>query len=201
MKKIVTLVMLTLMLVACGNEKESETDAIYGTHLVEEDDNITFYEEPVEEMKRHNDDVNDNESKLDDTQSVQADLDTVPVLGAFNTTESAREQISYLISAYLEVYTTEQVLQLINYIHSSSPFYQKQVSYMESINKQGIDIQLIDYSIISMERVAKNRYEVSVEEHYTIVNPEKGSNNVQQNSQYTIDLIDGEFFITGIEIL
>ncbi|WP_249662140.1 hypothetical protein, partial [Lysinibacillus fusiformis] len=85
MWKIVTLVILTLMLVACGNEKESETDTTYGTHLVEEDDNITFYEEPVEEMKRYNDDVNDNESKLDDTQSVQADLDTVPVLGAFNT--------------------------------------------------------------------------------------------------------------------
>jgi len=198
MKKIVTLVMLTLMLVACGNEKESETDATYGTHLVEEDDNITFYEEPVEEMKRHNNDV--NESKLDDTQSVQADLDTVPVLGAFNTTESARQQISYLISAYLEVYTTEQVLQLINYIHSSSPFYQEQVSYMESINKQGIDIQLIDYSVILMERVAENRYEVSVEEHYTIVNPEKGSNDVQQNSKYTIELIDGEFYITALVI-
>jgi len=197
MKKIVTLVMLTLMLVACGNEKESETDATYGTHLVEEDDNITFYGEPVEEMKRHN----DNESKLDDTQSVQADLDTVPVLGAFNTTESAREQISYLISAYLEVYTTEQVLQLINYIHSSSPFYQEQVSYMESINKQGIDIQLIDYSIISMEQVVDHRYEVSLEEHYTIDNPEKGIKDVQQNSKYTIELIDGEFYITGLEIL
>jgi len=201
MKKIVTLVMLTLMLVACGNEKESETDATYGTHLVEEDDNITFYEEPVEEMKRHSDDVNDNESKLDDTQSVQADLDTVPVLGAFNTTESAREQISYLISAYLEVYTTEQVLQLINYIHSSSPFYQEQVSYMESINKQGIDIQLIDYSIISMEQVAENRYEVSVEEHYTIDNPERGFSDTEQSSKYTVELIDGEFYITGLEIL
>lgn len=201
MKKIVTLVMLTLMLVACGNEKESETDATYGTHLVEEDDNITFYEEPVEEMKRHNDDVNDNESKLDDTQSVQADLDTVPVLGAFNTTESAREQISYLISAYLEVYTTEQVLQLIHYIHPSSPFYQEQVSYMESINKQGIDIQLIDYFIISMEQITENRYGVKIEEQYAIDHPEKGDSEIQQTSKYTVELIDGEFYISGLEIL
>ncbi|WP_249663424.1 TcaA NTF2-like domain-containing protein, partial [Lysinibacillus fusiformis] len=75
--------------------------------------------------------------------------------------------MSYLISAYLEVYKIEQVLQLINYIHSSSPFYQEQVSYMESINKQGIDIRLIDYSIFLMEQVADHRYEVSLEEHYT----------------------------------
>ncbi|MGG2057219.1 hypothetical protein ABFY48_23165 [Lysinibacillus pakistanensis] len=182
--------------------ENDESNTRYGTHLVAEDDNITFYEEPVEEMTRHNDDVNEdiNENKVDETQSVQAGLDTVPVLGAINTTESARDQISYLISAYLEVYSTEQVLQLIHYIHPSSPFYQEQVSYMESINKQGIDIQLIDFSIISMEQVAEHRYEVSVEEHYTIDNPEKGSNDVQQNSKYTIELIDGEFYITGLEI-
>ncbi|MEK5234037.1 hypothetical protein MHB42_20325 [Lysinibacillus sp. FSL K6-0232] len=185
--------------------ESDESNTRYGTHLVAEDDNITFYEEPVEEMNRDNNEVNEeidtNENKVDDTQSVQADLDIIPVLGAINTTESAREQINYLISAYLEVYTTEQALQLVHYIHPSSPFYQEQVSYMESINKQGIDIQLIDFSIISMEQVAEHRYEVSVEEHYTIDNPEKGSKDVQQNSKYTIELIDGEFYITGLEIL
>ena len=49
-----------------------------------------------------------------------------------------------------------------------------------------------------MYSISKDKYQVTVEEYYTIDNPEKGFNDTI--SRFTVELIDGEFYITDLEL-
>ncbi|MDM5251006.1 hypothetical protein [Lysinibacillus sp. G4S2] len=140
------------------------------------------------------------ETKIIETQTTKADLDTVPVPGAINTVESARYQISYLIYSYLDAYTSGDIPSLEYYVHPSTPFYSEQLNYMNSLNAQGVVVELIDYTINSIEQIAVNKYQITVDEFYTIDKPQKGLSDATQTSLYTIELIDGEFYITALEI-
>ena len=144
----------------------------------------------------------ENNQEEADSPSVVSEnsLDVIPAVGTFNTVESARDQISYVIYYYLQTYTSGDTSSLEYYVHKSSNFYSEQMTYMESLNSRGIILDLIDYDILSMEQVGDTLYKVIVEEYYTIDNPEKGFNDTQQQSEYTVELIDGDFFITSLEI-
>lgn len=140
------------------------------------------------------------ETKIIETRAIKADLDTVPVPGAINTVESARDQISYLIYSYLEAYTSGDISSLEYYVHPSTLFYSEQLNYMNSLNAQGVVVELIDYTINSIEQIAVNKYQVTVDEFYTIDKPQKGFSDTTQTSLYTIELINGEFYITALAL-
>ncbi|POZ54505.1 hypothetical protein LYSIN_03840 [Lysinibacillus sphaericus] len=57
---------------------------------------------------------------------------------------------------------------------------------------------VIDYSIPFIYSINKDKYLVTVEEYYAIDNPEKGFNDTI--SKFTVELIDGEFYITDLEL-
>ncbi|MEK4023677.1 MULTISPECIES: hypothetical protein [Sporosarcina] len=64
---------------------------------------------------------------------------------------------------------------------------------MNSLNSR--DVELIDHSISSMEKLAPNKYKVTVNEQYSIYEPEKWYSESSQTSHYTVDLLDGSFYI------
>lgn len=130
----------------------------------------------------------------------QGDLDSIPVPGANNTTESARDQIGYLITYYLQAYVDGDTTSLGYYVCPSTAFYSEQERYMQSLKSKGIVLDLVDYNVASIEQLSDKKYEVSVAEYYTIDSPEQGFSDTEQNSKYTVELIDGEFYITGLEI-
>ena len=131
----------------------------------------------------------------------QSDLDSIPVLGANNTTESARDQIGYLITYYLQAYVDGDTTSLGYYVYPSSEFYSEQERYMQSLKSKEIVLDLIDYNVAAIEQLSEKKYEVNVVENYTMDNPEQGFSGMEQNGKYTVELIDGEFYITGLEIL
>lgn len=171
----------------------------------EEDNTVTSNEEIDSNITEPNEVIDPGkdtslETKIIETQTTKADLDTVPVPGAINTVESARDQISYLIYSYLDAYTSGDTPSLEYYVYPSTDFYSEQLNYMNSLNAQGVVVELINYTIKSMEQVAVNKYQVTVSEFYTIDKPQKGFSDSTQTSLYTIELIDGEFYITALEI-
>ncbi|MEV9640821.1 hypothetical protein ABZ756_08970 [Mammaliicoccus sciuri] len=66
---------------------------------------------------------------------------------------------------------------------------------MNSLNSRDVDVELIDHSISSMEKLVPNKYKVTVNEQYSIYEPEKGYSESSQTSHYTVDLLDGSFYI------
>ena len=139
-----------------------------------------------------------DESRSSDVS--QSDLDSIPVPGANNTSESARDQIGYLITYYLQAYVDRDTTSLGYYVYPSSAFYSEQERYMQSLKSKGTILDLIDYNVDAIEQLSEKKYEVNVVEYYTIDNPEKGFSDTEQNGKYTVELIDGEFYITGLEI-
>lgn len=124
-------------------------------------------------------------------------LDTVPVPGARNTVESTRDQISYTVYSYLEAYANGDTTSLADSVHSSSAFYSEQRSYMENLNSRGVNIDILNQSISSIQSIGTNKYKVTVQEQYGIDDPEKGYSEPTQTSYYTIELVDGFFYITA----
>jgi len=189
------------------NRDDKNDHELVEKNQVEKDNTISFNEENeidnnMTEPNEVIDSVKDTslETKIIETQTTKANLDTVPVPGAINTVESARDQISYLIYSYLDAYTSGDIPSLEYYVYPSTVFYSEQLNYMNSLNAQGVVVELINYTINSMEQVAGNKYQVAVDEFYTIDKPQKGFSDSTQTSLYTIELIDGEFYITALEI-
>lgn len=81
----------------------------------------------------------------------QSDVDSIPVPGANNTTESARDQIGYLITYYLQTYVKGDIASLGYYVYPSSAFYLEQERYMQSLKSKGNVLDLIDYNVAAIE--------------------------------------------------
>ncbi|WP_042478450.1 TcaA NTF2-like domain-containing protein [Bacillus ndiopicus] len=145
--------------------------------------------------------VSESQEESSPSEEVQSDIDSVPVPEANNTMESAREQIGYLITYYLQTYADGDTASLGHYVYPESLFYSEQERYMKSLHTKGIVLDLIDYNVTVIEQLSEKMYEVDVNEYYTIDNPEQGFSDTEQTSKYTVELIDGEFYITGLEIL
>ncbi|MEK5489047.1 TcaA NTF2-like domain-containing protein [Lysinibacillus sp. FSL M8-0355] len=143
--------------------------------------------------------VKDDDSSSDVIS--QSDVDSIPVPGANNTTESARDQIGYLVTYYLQTYVNGDIASLGYYVYPSSAFYLEQERYMQSLKSKGNVLDLIDYNVTAIEQLSEKKYEVNVVEYYTIDNPEQGFSDTEQNSKYTVEIINGDFYITGLEIL
>lgn len=160
---------------------------------------------PQEEEAKENEssakqtDIAEDEDSPSDVIS-QDDLDSIPVPGANNTTESARDQIGYVITYYLQAYVDGNTTSLGYYVYPSTAFYSEQERYMQSLKSKGIVLDLVDYNVASIEQLSDKKYEVNVAEYYTIDSPEQGFSDTEQNSKYPVELIDGEFYITGLEI-
>ncbi|MEE1131284.1 MAG: hypothetical protein UHX00_06665 [Caryophanon sp.] len=159
-----------------------------------------FKEEENQSTKEYETGLYSDDELAEEKQALSSSaLDEIPE-GAFNTVETARTQIGYTIAYYLDSYVQGDTSSLAYMIHPSTEFYQSQVNYLESLNNRGITMDLIDFSIVSMETLSKHKYKVTVDEIYLIDNPEKGSKEVQQTSYYTVELIDGEFYITSLTL-
>jgi len=207
---IVALVVVSFIgfLMILGSSSTDEPDLVHskdpqGLEVVQSDDEDPINEVEVkteEKVATSEDKSTEAEVEVSQVESTPADLDTVPVVGSNNTEESARDQISYLVYYYLEAYTAGDTSSLEYYVYPSSSFYSEQEDYMNSLHSRGIVLEVIDYSILALEQTAANIYEVAVEEYYTIDNPEKGFSDTSQISNYTVELIDGEFYITALAI-
>ncbi|MEE1131207.1 MAG: hypothetical protein UHX00_06200 [Caryophanon sp.] len=127
-------------------------------------------------------------------------LDSVPFIGSNNTVESARQQIENLVYYYLQAYVQGDISSLEYYIYSESDFYSEQLQYMESLRNRNIMLDLIDYSVLNINQVSDEAFSVTVEEFYTIDNPSSGFKSTSQTSNYSVELIYGEFYITSLEL-
>ena len=99
------------------------------------------------------------------------------------------------------MYTGGDTASLEFTVHPSSQFYQNQISYMNSLQKRDMRLEVIDYSLLSIDVVNQNKYYVTTEEYYTVNRNEQIESTPQQISKYTVELIDGEFYITDLELL
>lgn len=61
---------------------------------------------------------------------------------------------------------------------------------MQSLKSKGIVLDVIDYNIAAIGQPSEKKYEVNVVEYYKIDNPEQGFSDTEQNSKYTVELID-----------
>lgn len=157
-------------------------------------------EKEAEDSSKNIDATINNDAQSDD-QVVQNEsaIDEIPQ-GTLNTVETARTQIGYVISYYLDTYAAGDTTSLEYMVHPSSQFYKDQINYMDSLNQRGFVLEVIDYSILSMDSIGKDKYQVTVEEYYMMDDPEKGLTDTKQISKYTVELIDGEFYITDLEL-
>lgn len=183
-----------------SNDSEAfNHDAEVALKLIYEDKVNPQKEAEETELPAKQTDVEEDENSSSDVIS-QDDLDSIPVPGANNTTESARDQIGYLITYYLQAYVEGDSTSLGYYVYSSSAFYSEQERYIQELKSKGIVLDLINYNIVAIEQLTDKKYEVNVEEYYTIDNPDKGFSDTEQNSKYTVELIEGEFYITGFPL-
>lgn len=133
-------------------------------------------------------------------QIADATLDTVPYPSSINTVESARDQIKYLIQAYLDTYVNLDTSYLEVYIHDEASLYKDQLNYMNSLVERGVELYLDRLTILDMKLLSPTKFSVTTSESYTIDNPEKGVSEVTQTTKYTVEIINHEFYITALKI-
>lgn len=128
----------------------------------------------------------------EDSEGIESDL--------IDRNDEFESELNYLIDSYLFAYTNGDVDSLGYFVDSSSKFYNQQLEYVESLNSRGITVNLIDYNIVSIEPLSEKKYQVIVDEQFSIDNPNKGISDVTQTSIYTVQLINGETYITNLEV-
>lgn len=128
------------------------------------------------------------------------DVDTNSVDEASYIEETTSSQIIDLVGYFLQNYVEGDISNLEYFVHPLTNFYSEHKDYMESLKNRGINVELIDFSIKEIKQLSENKYVVKSEEYFTIDNPEKGYRETEQTSTYTIEWIDGEFYITGYSV-
>lgn len=186
-------------------------DGIYATielsenSLIMSDEYETLYFERASledfaEVHQVSEDANVSNNKSGGITSTIATLDTVPYPGSVNTVETAREQISYLLYAYLVQYTSFDTYNLDTTVYYETDFYNQQVAYMDSLFDRGIMLDLIDYTIVDMKQLSETKFTAITREDYIIYYADDSYKDVTQTATYTIELINGEFYITNLII-
>lgn len=89
---------------------------------------------------------------------------------------------------------------LADIIYVDSPFYQEQYSYVQSLQEKGTSVVSNGKTITDMFYIRNNQYTVYSTEGFTIYKSSGEINTVEQNSVYTVELINGEFYITDLEL-
>lgn len=114
--------------------------------------------------------------------------------------EDFEVEIQSTLDYYLAIYDNRNIDQLSEVVHPSSKFYNEQYAYMNSLDDRGIAVYLNDYSVQNIKYSTGNKYIALVNEDYTIDNPESGVKDLIQRSEYTLEVIDGIFYIVDMKI-
>ena len=109
------------------------------------------------------------------------------------------KSLEEVIRNYLYTYSAGNITALSSYVSSASSFYSEQLAYMDSLSSRGIHVSILDYEITDIQQPSELEYRVKVSEDYEINNP-NGTKQVSQVATYTIEVINGEYFITNLEI-
>lgn len=162
--------------VAAEEEKEVAT---------KEESEIDAPEEATEESN--------DESTFEEVEESTVDESVVPK--AKNKEDSARVQIDAALKKYLTIYAEGDMEKLEEIVHPSSPFYEMQYVAMEASNIEGIITTLVEYKIKDIKAFDGQMYNVSVEETFKVKDSSAKEETKKQTLMYTLQLIDGDFYI------
>lgn len=156
----------------------------------------------VDETSKASDNETTAQSKSEETtdSTTGVGLDAVPFEDANDTKLSGRDQIEQLLSNYLVAYTSNDISDLSSYVDGNSDFYASQTDYMSSLYNRGITVTLDDFAVLQMKQTSDDMFSVKVEEKYTIDNPQSGTKTLSQIGTYTVELVDGEFYIFHLQL-
>ncbi|OCS90408.1 TcaA NTF2-like domain-containing protein [Caryophanon latum] len=116
------------------------------------------------------------------------------------TEQQAEAEINNLLQQYLSMYSAGNVNSLHEVIHTSSSFYGEQTAYLQSLLNRNIQSSATSYSISSINLHTNDHFTVNVSENYSITKPNEGTNNIVQKSTYTVKRIDGQLYITALQL-
>lgn len=112
----------------------------------------------------------------------------------------AESEISSLIQDYLTIYSSGYLDALNTVISTDSAFYDQQTKYLQNLLNKNVQSEINDYKIVSITDNGGGSYVVTVDETYTINKPDASPKEVKQKSIYTVKLIGGQYFITGLKL-
>lgn len=119
--------------------------------------------------------------------------------------EEDKLDVEYLVSGYVEdfeyaVYWGDE-WYLEGYLDPNSPIYQEKLDYITSSYEVDAWLELSDYQVKNIQHVKDAIFTVETVETYYIYNPENDFTGAEQtkNNTYTVERIDGEFFIVDIQ--
>lgn len=167
------------------------------------DDNESAKPERIEQDTTAKANIENDEYTGDKSKSVEQD--TTAKASTENdeyTGDTGLEEaeIQSTLDYYLAIYDNRNIDQLSEVVHPSSKFYNSQYTYMQSLDDRGIAVYLNDYSVQSIKYSTGNKYIALVNEDYTIDHPENGVKDLIQRSEYTLEVIDGIFYIVDMKI-
>lgn len=113
--------------------------------------------------------------------------------------EVSFDRVDEFLWYYLKAYADGDIQSLDEYIATSSPFYASQKSYMEKLNNQGIELEFVDHDLIELEEIGQNKYKVIVDEYFTLYHPEDGTKDISQTPIYTMEVLDGDLYLTDLK--
>ena len=114
--------------------------------------------------------------------------------------QEAESEISSLLRDYLTIYSYGYVDSLSSVVSTESAFYGQQTKYLQSLIDKNTQAEIDEYDIVSIQENGVGSYTVTVDEVYTIYQPDANPKEVKQKSIYTVKLIDDEFYITGFKL-
>lgn len=139
--------------------------------------------------------VEESEDDFTFEEVEESTLDESVVPKAKNTEDSARTQIDTAIKQYVTMYVEGDIEQLEEVVHPTAPFYEMQYITMEEANMEGVKMTLVDYKIKDIKAFDGQMYHVLVEESFKIKAPSAKEETKNQTMMYTMQLIDGDFYI------
>lgn len=118
---------------------------------------------------------------------------------------SVQEEIDDLISSY--VFDFEYAVNegdsdyITDYISPTSDFYKQQVKFVQDMYEKDIYEELLNYEVMGTDKVNEDTYKVTVYEEFSIYNLDTGDETEKSfENVYTVERIDGEFFITDLKV-
>ena len=114
--------------------------------------------------------------------------------------QEAELKIASLIGDYLTIYSYGYVNVLDTVISKDSVFFAQQTKYLQDLIDKDIQTEIGDFNIISLKETSIGSYTVTVDERYTIYKPNADPKEVKQKSIYTVNLINGNYYITGFKL-
>lgn len=116
-------------------------------------------------------------------------------------TVGSDESLAQLIDMYLWNYEMNNIEALAEVVDSSLSFYAEQQRYMQSLRERGVELQLVEYWISSMEQVDSSTYEVVTEERFIVKHPGETEKEVFQTILYEVIMKDSRPYVSDLTVL